>query len=152
MVSVPQRRTPEELLRQAQAEEHAASKGYLKIVLGYASGVGKTRRIFEEARRRRERGQDVVVGALQPLVPSDLEPCLQTLEVVPMKNAVEMDVEALIRRHPTVCVIDGLAYNNPPGARNPARWMDVEALLEAGIKVIASINIQYVDELQPEVE
>ena len=65
----PSRRTPEELLREAQAEEAAAQTGHLKIFLGYASGVGKSFRMLDEARRRRERGQDVVVGAIQPAVP-----------------------------------------------------------------------------------
>ena len=148
----PFRKTPEELLRQVQAEERAAVKGYLKIFLGYASGVGKSLRMFEEARRRRERGQDIVVGAVQPTVSPDIEPILQKLEVVPQRNAIEIDVDTLIRRHPAVCIIDGLAYNNPPGARNGARWMDVQDLLKTGIKVITSINVQYVAELQERVE
>jgi len=148
----PRRRTPEELLRQAQAEERTASKGYLKIFVGYASGVGKSVRMFEEARRRRQRGQDIVVGAVQPVISSELQILLRDLESVPMKNGIEIDVDALVRRHPTVCVIDALAYNNLPGARNPARWLDVQDLLNVGIKVITSINIQYVAELQDQVE
>jgi len=149
------RKTPEELLRECQAEEAAAKKGHLKIFLGYASGVGKSFRMLDEARRRRERGQDVVVGAIQPQVPPGIEALLKNLEVIPLKrvdNGTAIDVETLIRRHPVVCFIDGLAYNNPPGLRNPARWQDVLELLNAGIKVIASINIQYVAELQKEVE
>jgi two-component system, OmpR family, sensor histidine kinase KdpD len=146
------RRTPEELLRQVQAEERAARKGYLKIFLGYASGVGKSFRMFDEARRRRERGQDVVVGAVQPALPPPIEALLRNLEAVPMKNGIEIDVARLIERHPTVCIIDGLAYNNPPGARNAARWLDVQDLLSTGIKVIGSINIQYITELQEQVE
>lgn len=146
------RRSPEEYLRQAQAEERAAGKGYLKIFLGYASGVGKSFRMFDEARRRRERGQDIVIGAIQPKISAQIAALLSKLEIVPMKNGVEIDVETLIQRHPTVCVIDGLAYNNPPGARNPARWQDVKDLLHAGIKVIGSINIQYIAELQEQVE
>jgi len=149
------RKTPEELLRECQAQEAAATKGHLKIFLGYASGVGKSFRMLDEARRRRERGQDVVVGAIQPKVPPEIEPLLKNLEVIPLKrvdNGTAIDVEALIRRHPVVCFIDGLAYNNPPGLHNPTRWQDVQDLLNAGIKVIASINIQYVAELQKDVE
>ena len=81
--------------------------------------------------------------------------CCQKLEVIPMKTVAggtAIDVEAIIRRHPTVCVIDGLAYNNPPGLPNATRWQDVQELLDAGIKVIASINVQYVDELKEQVE
>jgi two-component system, OmpR family, sensor histidine kinase KdpD len=149
------RKTPEDFLRECQAEEAAVTKGRLKIFLGYASGVGKSFRMLDEARRRRERGQDVVVGAIQPKVPPEVEKVLQKLDVVPLKTFGQdsaMDVEALIRRHPAVCVIDGLAYDNPPGARNPTRWRDVEELLKAEICVISSINIQYVAELRDQVE
>jgi two-component system sensor histidine kinase KdpD len=111
--------------------------------------------MLDEARRRRERGQDVVVGAIQPQVPAEVEPLLRNLEVIPLKTAsggTAIDVDALIRRHPSACIIDGLAYDNPPASRNPTRWRDVKDLLEAGISVIASINIQYVAELQQQVE
>lgn len=152
----PRRKTPEELLREVQAEEAAAiRKGYLKIFLGYASGVGKTFRMLDEARRRRERGQDIIVGAVQPRVPPEVEGLLQRLEIIPLKTVdggTAVDVEAVIRRRPTVCVIDGLAYNNPPGARNSSRWQDVHDLLDAGIKVIASINVQYVAELADQIK
>lgn len=149
------RKSPEDFLREAQAEESATRKGYLKIFLGYASGVGKSFRMLDEARRRRERGQDVVLGAVQPRVAPEVEPLLEKLEVVPLKTVGQgtaIDVEALIRRHPAVCFIDGLAYDNPPGTRNPTRWQDVQDLMEAGIKVIASINIQYIAELREQVE
>jgi two-component system sensor histidine kinase KdpD len=150
------RKTPEEYMREVQAEEEALTrKGHLKIFLGYASGVGKTFRMLDEARRRRERGQDVIVGAVQPQVPRDAERLLPKLEVIPLKNldgGTAIDVEAIVRRYPTVCIIDGLAYNNPPGLRNGTRWQDVQEILNAGIKVITSINIQYVDELRDQVE
>jgi len=149
------RKTPEELLRECQAEEAAAKKGHLKIFLGYASGVGKSFRMLDEARRRRERGQDVVVGAIQPQVPPEVGALLQKLEVIPLKrigDGTAIDVETLIRRHPVVCFIDGLAYNNPSGLRNPTRWQDVQDLLNAGIKVIASVNVQYIAEVQKDVQ
>ena len=158
MAAEMRRKTPEEYLRECQGEEEvtaASSKGHLKIFLGYASGVGKSFRMLDEARRRRERGQDVVVGAMQPQVPAEVEPLLRKLEVAPLKvvgGGTAMDVCALIRRHPSVCIIDGLAYDNPPGSQNPTRWQDVKDLLEAGIQVIASINIQYVAELREQVE
>ena len=149
------RKTPEELLREVQAEESANRKGHLKIFLGYASGVGKSFRMFDEARRRRERGQDVLVGAVQPHVPPEVEALLEKLEVVPLKSVGQgtaVDVETIIRRHPAVCLIDGLAYDNPSGLRNPTRWQDAQDLLCAGIKVIGSINIQYIAELRDQVE
>lgn len=131
------------------------NKGYLKIFMGYASGVGKSVRMLDEARRRRERGQDVVVGAVQPQLPPAAETILKQLEVVPLKqvnNGIAVDVEAIIRRHPDACFIDGLAYDNPPGSRNATRWQDAKELVQAGIKIIASVNIQYIAELREQVE
>lgn len=149
------RKTPEEFLRQVQAEELAETRGHLKIFLGYASGVGKSFRMLDEARRRRERGQDVVVAGIQPKVPPEVEEVLKKLPILPAitvdRNAL-IDVGALLRRRPAVCVIDGLAYDNPPGSRNPTRWQDAAELLEAGVSVISSINIQYVSELRDQVE
>src|SRR5581483_7620977 len=152
MPSELRRKTPEELLREVQAEEAEATRtGHLKNMLGYASGVGKTFRLMDEARRRRERGQDVVIGAIQPNVPKAVEPFLAKLEIIPLKHYATgdaVDVDAIVQRRPMVCFIDGLAYDNPPGARNPTRWQDVQDLLKAGIKVIASINIQYITEMR----
>jgi two-component system sensor histidine kinase KdpD len=151
----PGRKTPEQLLLECQAEEAAATQGHLKIFVGYASGVGKSVRMLDEARRRRERGQDVVVAAVQPCLRPEEEALLRNLEVIPLQSVgggTALDVSAVIRRHPAVCFIDGLAYNNPPGSRNPTRWQDVAEILTAGIKVITSINIQYVSELCDEVE
>src|SRR5207249_1828564 len=149
------RKTPEDFLRECQAEEAAVREGRLKIFLGYASGVGKSFRMLDEARRRRERGQDVAVGATQPRMSPDVEAVLRRLEVIPLKAIGEgtaIDMEALLKRHPAVCFVDGLAYNNPVGARNPTRWEDVQELRNAGIKVVASINIQYINELREQVE
>jgi two-component system, OmpR family, sensor histidine kinase KdpD len=154
-VSEKIRKTPDELLREVQAEEENARKGHLKIFLGYASGVGKSYRMLDEARRRCERGQDVIVGAVQPKVTPEVAALLGKLEVIPLRNCAggaAMDVDALIHRHPAVCFIDGLAYDNPPGLRNPTRWQDVQDLVKSGIKVIGSINIQYIDELRLQVE
>jgi two-component system sensor histidine kinase KdpD len=135
--------------------ERISKKGYLKIFLGYASGVGKSFRMLDEARRRHERGQDVVVGAIQPKLPSTTQELLSKLEVIPLKQLLEgtaIDVEALLRRNPEVCFIDGLAYDNPPGSRNATRWQDVQELVSSGIKVVASVNIQYIEELREQVE
>jgi two-component system sensor histidine kinase KdpD len=148
------RKTPDELLREVLAEEHGA-KGHLKIFLGYASGVGKSFRMLDEARRRRERGQDVIIGAVQPKVTPEIQNILNELEVVSLRKhpgGFAIDVKAIKRRRPSVCIIDGLAYNNPPGLRNPTRWQDVQELVHAGIKVIGSINIQYIEELREQVE
>jgi two-component system sensor histidine kinase KdpD len=155
MARESRRKTPEEYLREVQAEERAATKGHLKIFLGYASGVGKTFRMLDEARRRRKRGQDVVVAAVQPQVPADCEELLRSLEVIPLRVVGEgaaIDVEAVLQRRPGICIIDGLAYDNPPGCSNSYRWQDVCDLVHAGIKVIGSINVQYIAELREQVE
>ncbi len=153
--TTPRKRTPEELLQQAQAEECYERRGRLKVFLGYASGVGKSFRMLDEGRRRRERGQDVVVGATQPKTSMDIDAVLSKLDVIPLQDTggvPVMDVAAILKRHPAVCLVDGLAYDNPPGSPNPSRWQDVEQLLEAGISVISSVNIQYIDELRERVE
>lgn len=119
------------------------------MFLGYASGVGKSFRMFDEGRRRKERGQDVVVGALQPNVPPELKPLLDQLEIIPTVNVEDVpviDVQAVLLRHPQICLIDGLAYDNPPGVRNAHRWQDVEELLTAGITIVASVNLQYIED------
>jgi two-component system, OmpR family, sensor histidine kinase KdpD len=127
----------------------SAARGRLKVFLGYASGVGKSFRMFDEGRRRKERGQDVVVGALQPKLPTEVEPLLASLEIVPtvnVKSVPVMDVEAILKRRPEICLVDGLAYDNPLGSRNAHRWQDVEELLAAGITIVATVNLQYIDD------
>jgi two-component system sensor histidine kinase KdpD len=149
------RRSPEALLRQIQAEERDARRGKLKIFLGFASGVGKSHRMLDEGRRRRMRGQDVVVGAVQPTLPPDVIDLLAHLEIVPARyvdGSPAMDLDAILRRHPGVCIIDGLAYDNPPGLRHAKRWQDVEEILSAGISVLASLNLQYIEEHREQVE
>jgi two-component system, OmpR family, sensor histidine kinase KdpD len=129
--------------------------GRLKVFLGYASGVGKSFRMFDEGRRRKERGQDVVVGALQPKVQPEVEPLLSTLEVVPtlnIKGVPVIDVEKILQRRPQVCLVDGLAYDNPAGSRNAHRWQDIKELLTAGITIVGSVNLQHIDDQREAVE
>ena len=136
-------------------EETTQARGRLKVFLGYASGVGKSYRMFDEGRRRKERGQDVVVGAVQAKLPPEVEPLLSSLESVPtltIKGVPVIDVDAILRRHPEICLVDGLAYDNPPGSRNAYRWQDVEELLAAGITVVGSVNLQYIDDQREAVE
>jgi two-component system sensor histidine kinase KdpD len=150
-----QRPSPEQLLAQVELEERRKRRGRLKVFLGYAAGVGKSLQMLDEGRRRRERGEDVVVCAVQPQNSSEVEAVLKKLEVIPplkTGEAESLDLPAVIRRHPQVALIDGLAYENPPGSPNCHRWQDVEQLLEAGISVITSVNLQYLEKLRTEVE
>ena len=152
MLESKRRPTPDELLKAVEAQERGEKRGKLKIFLGYASGVGKSFRMLDEGRRRKKRGQDVVVAATQRVEPAEIAELLHALEVIPPRGEEAIDVAAVLRRHPQVCLIDGLAYRNPPGSKNQERWQDVEELLSAGISVITSINLQYVKEKQQQVE
>jgi two-component system, OmpR family, sensor histidine kinase KdpD len=150
-VERPGRRDPDALLRHVQAAERAATRGTLKVFLGYASGVGKSFRMFDEARRRHDRGQDVVIAAVQRTMPPEVADIVAVLESVPAKiidGIPVIDTDAVLARRPQLCVVDGLAYDNPTGSPRPKRYLDVEVLLAAGIAVLASLNLEYIDEQQ----
>jgi two-component system, OmpR family, sensor histidine kinase KdpD len=149
------RPNPETLLRQIEADEEREKRGRLKIFLGYTSGVGKSRRMLDEGRRRHERGEDVVVGAIQSPLSPEAECLVDKMEVIPLlqrEGIPMMNVGAILRRRPEVCLVDGLAFDNPPGSVHAKRWQDVEQLLEAGISVVASVNLQYIEEYRELVE
>ena len=155
--NVPAKRpTPEELLARIQIEERRERRGKLKVFLGYSSGVGKSFRMLDEGRRRRERGEDVVVCATELEYPAEIQAILARLEVIPalqIGEAESIDVAAVIRRRPQVALIDGpRCGKNPLGSLNAHRSQDVEQLLEAGISVITSVNLQYLEKLHDEVE
>jgi two-component system, OmpR family, sensor histidine kinase KdpD len=146
---------PERLLKQVQAEENKRWGARLKIFLGYSTGVGKSYRMLDEARRRHERGEDVVVGAVQDRQPEDVQVLLSKLESVPLLPTQEgrsLDMDAILRRHPQVCVIDPLAARNPAGSRNAHRWEDVQELLRDGISVLTSVNLLHVEEYREKVQ
>src|SRR4029077_2078952 len=150
-MSAESTRDPEALLRQVEAAERAEQRGRLKIFLGYASDVGKSFRLFDEGRRRRERGEDVVIAASQPDSTPECAQVIRALETIPTQDVAGVpivDVPAILKRRPQVCLIDGLAYDNPPGSRHAKRYEDVEELLEAGISVMTSINLEYIAEQQ----
>jgi two-component system, OmpR family, sensor histidine kinase KdpD len=147
-------RDPERILAQIQRAEQRERQGRLKIFLGYASGVGKSAKMLDEGRRRRQRGEDVVVGAVQPQSTPEIDRLLAVHEVIPtlkISGRDVIDIERIRRRKPQVVLIDGLAYDNPPGSRHAQRWQEIDELLLAGISVITSINLQYIQEMQEEV-
>jgi len=148
------KRNPERLLEQIEREEARKGQGRLKIFLGYASGVGKSAKMLDEGRRRRQRGEDVVVGATQPKSTPEIDKLLTFHEIIPTLKVAGrdvIDIKRILRRRPQVVLIDGLAYDNPPGARHAHRWQEIEELLKADISVVTSINLQYIDEMQDEV-
>src|SRR6201987_4432271 len=111
-MTVENQRDPEALLRQLEAAERAERRGQLKIFLGYASGVGKSFKLFDEGRRRRARGEDVVIAGTQPDLSSDVAQIVRTIETIPTRDVAGVpviDVAAVVARRPHVCLIDGLA-------------------------------------------
>ncbi|PKH38348.1 two-component system, OmpR family, sensor histidine kinase KdpD [Nocardioides alpinus] len=129
-------------------------RGRLRVYLGAAPGVGKTYAMLDEGHRRLERGTDLVVGYVETHGRPRTERELEGLEVVPRRQVdyrgtvqEEMDLEAILARHPDVVLVDELAHTNVPGSTHDKRWQDVEALRDAGIEVITTVNIQHVESL-----
>jgi two-component system sensor histidine kinase KdpD len=154
-MDVDHRRDPQRLLEQIEEEERRNKRGRLKIFLGYASGVGKSAKMLSEGLRRRERGEDVIVAAIQPQSSPEIDRLLARHEIIPTLKITGrdvIDIERILKRHPQIVVIDGLAYTNPPDSRHSERWQEIEELLNAGISVITSINLHYIRETQDEVE
>jgi two-component system, OmpR family, sensor histidine kinase KdpD len=135
------------------------SRGQLRIYLGCAAGVGKTFAMLNEGHRRRERGTDVVVAFVETHGRPHTAEQIGDLEVVPRANVAyrdtsfeEMDLDAVLTRHPDVALVDEFAHTNVPGSRNEKRWQDVNELLDAGIDVISNVNIQHLESLNDVVE
>ena len=134
-------------------------RGYLRIYLGAAPGVGKTYKMLDEARRRRARGTDVVVGFVETHGRAQTAAMLEDLEVLPRKiidyrgaSFTEMDLDAVRARRPEVVLVDELAHSNVPGSKNAKRWEDIDELLTAGINVISTVNIQHLESINDVVE
>ncbi|HVN06617.1 MAG TPA: universal stress protein [Bryobacteraceae bacterium] len=134
------------------------ARGRLKVFLGYAAGVGKTYQMLDEAQELRRSGVDVVIGYFEPHGRQDTIAKTADLEMIPRKKieyraAVfeEMDVEAILRRRPAVCLVDEFAHTNVPGSERLKRWEDVQVLLQAGIDVYTTLNVQHLESLNDEV-
>ncbi|MCE5220869.1 MAG: universal stress protein [Clostridium sp.] len=145
-----QRITPEEALKEYRKQ----TRGNLKIFLGYAPGVGKTFTMLNEANRRFERGKDVVIGYFESHEREQTIKQLKNLPVIPLKeityNSItlkEMDVEAIIERKPELVLVDELAHTNAPGSKNKKRYEDVLEILDAGINVYSTVNLQHLESL-----
>src|SRR6516164_1196575 len=149
-----QRPSPEALLAQARREETKGRLGRLKIFVGAAPGVGKTYAMLEAARAKRADGVDVVVGVVETHGRRETEALLEGFEVIPRKPTVyvnrimsEFDLDAALKRRPGLILVDELAHSNVPGSRHPKRYLDVEDLLNAGIDVYSTLNIQHIESL-----
>lgn len=132
--------------------------GKLKIYLGYAAGVGKTYQMLDEAQAMKRQEMDVVIGYFEPHGRQDTIARTEGLEMIPRHKIdyrgtlfEEMDTAAILRRHPQVCVVDEFPHTNVPGSERLKRWQDVEVLLEAGIDVLTTMNIQHLESLNDQV-
>jgi two-component system, OmpR family, sensor histidine kinase KdpD len=145
-----ERLKPEDFLRLIEKSR----LGKLKIYLGHAAGVGKTFAMLEEAHRLKKAGVDVVIGWIETHGRKETEALIGDLEIIPRKKVLHgdttveiLDVNAIFKRYPTVCVVDELPFTNVAGANNPKRYLDVHDLLLAGINVITAMNIQHLESL-----
>lgn len=130
------------------------ARGSLRIYLGASPGVGKTYKMLGEGVRRKQRGTDVVIGVVETHGRTQTASQICDLEIVPLRDVAyrgttlrEMDVEAILRRRPGVVLVDEYAHTNAPGSSNEKRWQDVEQLLNAGIDVVSTLNIQHLESL-----
>jgi two-component system sensor histidine kinase KdpD len=143
--------TEEELVA---AERKAGARGRLKVFLGAVPGVGKTYRMLAEAHRRVSRGEDVVIGLIEPHGRPATAELMEGLEQIPLKQIeyrgktfYELDTDAVLKRRPEWVLADELAHTNVPGAKHEKRWQSIEELRDAGINVITTVNVQHLESL-----
>jgi len=148
------RPNPDELLAQVQQEERKQNRGSLKVFFGMAAGVGKTYAMLEEARKRAADGTDVLVGYAEPHIRPETEAILLGMEILPYKfveyrgsRLKEFDLDAALARRPSLILVDELAHTNAPGMRHEKRWQDVAELLDAGISVFTTLNVQHLESI-----
>src|SRR5664280_2553803 len=144
--------SPEALLAAARREESRVGK--LKIFVGAAPGVGKTYEMLQQASARSKDGYDIVIGVVETHGRKETEVLLEGLDVIPRRRLEykgqwleEMDLDAIIARRPQIVLVDELAHTNVPGSRHPKRYLDVEELLNHGIDVYTTVNIQHIESL-----
>jgi len=149
-----QRPDPDALLAQVQAQERRAARGKLRIYFGASAGVGKTYAMLAAARKLQGDGQQVLVGVVETHGRAETAAMLDGLDVLPLKSVeyrgksiAEFDIDAALERRPPLILMDELAHTNAPGSRHPKRWQDVEELLDAGIDVLTTVNVQHLESL-----
>ncbi|MBK7874911.1 MAG: sensor histidine kinase KdpD [Planctomycetes bacterium] len=149
-----QRPSPEEMLARAEREERKQRHGRLRVFFGAAPGVGKTYAMLEAAQQARRQGTDVVIGWVETHGRAETARLAEGLERIPPRNVehrgvalAEFDLDVALARHPTLILVDELAHTNAPGSRHARRWQDVHELLEAGIDVYTTLNVQHVESL-----
>ena len=150
---------PDALLAEVNSSQARKQRGKLKIFFGMSAGVGKTYAMLEEARKRAAEGVDVLVGYAEPHIRPDTEAILVALDLLPYRfveyrgtTLKEFDVDAALARRPTICCVDELAHSNAPGMRHSKRWQDIAELLDAGITVYSTLNVQHLESVNDLVE
>jgi two-component system sensor histidine kinase KdpD len=140
------------------APDSSPERGRLKVFLGYAAGVGKTYQMLSEAQQLKKDGVDVVIGYFEPHARKDTMALTEGLETIPRKvvdyrgaRLDEMNAEAILRRRPRVAVVDEFPHTNIPGSGRPKRWEDVHVLLDAGIDVLTTMNVQHLESLNDQI-
>lgn len=148
------RRDPEKLLQRVQEEERQEKRGKLKIYLGAAPGVGKTHTMLHDAIEKRGQGLDVVVGVAESHGRTEINALLNKLEILPRQvveyrgtKLVEFDLDAALKRHPALILIDEMAHTNAPNLRHNKRWQDIKEILDRGIDVYTTLNVQHIESL-----
>ncbi|RLS78801.1 MAG: sensor histidine kinase KdpD [Planctomycetota bacterium] len=159
MPADPSRPDPDALLARITADEKRAARGRLKVFFGFSPGVGKTYAMLESARRLVASGSDVVVGIIETHGRSETVALVEGLEVLPRLSVAyrghtlrEFDLEGAIARRPKVLLVDEMAHTNAPGLLHPKRWQDIFAVVDAGIDVHTTLNVQHVESLVDLVE
>lgn len=159
MTNEEDRPNPEELLKSITREQHQQTKGKLKIFLGMAAGVGKTYAMLEAAQKLHKEGVYVVVGAVDTHGRQETAKLLDGLQIIPekwmkYKDTVfeELDLDAILKCKPQLVLVDELAHSNVPGSRHPKRWQDVIELLDNGIDVYTTLNVQHIESLKDLIE
>lgn len=154
-----ERPNPYYLLNQVNKEENQSSKGKLKIFFGYAAGVGKTYSMLREAHDMKKAGKDVVIGYVEPHARAETTALIEGLEKIESKNILykgvkfkEFDLDRALLRKPEIILVDELAHTNVNGERHKKRWQDIDELLDAGIDVFTTLNVQHIESLNDVVE
>src|SRR5262249_10703813 len=150
-MSDSERPDPDALLARIKRDETAASRGKLKIFFGMSPGVGKTYAMLEAARQKQDEGCEVVIGIVETHGRKETEALLEGMPIMPRlqieyrgSTLTEMDLDAILTWHPGLAIVDELAHTNAPGSRDPKRYQDVLELLDAGIDVYTTLNVQHV--------
>lgn len=149
---------PDALLHQVQEEERQESRGKLKIYLGAAPGVGKTYSMLHDALKERSQGLDVVIGVVESHGRQEIEEILKDFESLDRvtveyhgKQLLEFDIDAVLKRQPGLILIDEMAHTNAPGMRHKKRWQDIKELLDRGIDIYTTLNVQHIESLNDDV-